>query len=221
MQAVILAAGLGTRLRPITERVPKALVPFRDKPMILYVLEALPQEIDEVIIVIGYLGEQIKNLLGESYAGKKLVYVVQEKQIGTLNALETAKPLLDHRFMVLNTDDIIKKEDLEELLKFSVSVLTTDYELTNPFGVCTVDEEGNIIDVVEKPVYKSLINTGTYVLDKRIFDIHIEPNSKGELVLATAIGELAKQVKIKTVKINVYKTVTTPEDLKTDLHFLQ
>ena len=86
--------------------------------------------------------------------------------------------------------------------------------MTHPFGVCELDDNAHVKKFTEKPIYTSLINTGTYVLDKRIFDIKIDANEKGEVVLATAIGKLASVASIKAVRTKFYKTLTSPDDLK-------
>ena len=112
MQAVILAAGLGTRMRPLTDAVAKPLLKIGDRPLLEYTFDALPDEIDEVIVVIGYLGEQIRTYLGEEFRGRKIKYVVQEKLEGTAKALWEAKSLLRERFLVLMADDIFAKKNI-------------------------------------------------------------------------------------------------------------
>lgn len=113
MQAVILAAGVGIRMRPLTETVPKPLLKVAGKPLIEYTLAALPNEIDEVIIVIGYLGEQIIKHFGESFDGKKIRYVKQKNLEGTARALFEAREFITDRFLVLMSDDIYSKNDIE------------------------------------------------------------------------------------------------------------
>ena len=91
MQAVILAAGQGKRLRPLTENVPKSLGPVGGKPILEYTMGILPPGIDEVIIVIGYRGDTIRSYFGESFGRLKLTYVEQPIPLGTGEALRRAR----------------------------------------------------------------------------------------------------------------------------------
>src|SRR4051812_10320077 len=106
MQCVILAAGEGKRMRPLTETMPKPLVPVLGKPIIEYVLEALPQEVNEVFIITGYKGDMVRAHLGESHDGRPIRYIHQETPSGTAHALALARPHLNGRFLVLVADDI-------------------------------------------------------------------------------------------------------------------
>ena len=79
MQAIILAAGRGTRMGELTKETPKPMLKIKNKPILEYKLNALPEEITEVIFVIGYLGDAIKNYFGDFYNGRKIRYVIQKK----------------------------------------------------------------------------------------------------------------------------------------------
>src|SRR3989338_3796895 len=139
MQAVILAAGKGTRLRPLTFKTPKPMVLLNGKPILERTLHQLPKEIDEVIMVIGYLGNKIKKYFGSNFAGKRIKYVVQKEQLGTFHALKQAKKFLKNEFLILMADDIYSKKDLINLAKNEQAVLAR--EVSGPsekFGVCLV-----------------------------------------------------------------------------------
>ena len=109
MQAVILAAGKGLRLRPFTEHHPKPLIPVAGKALIEYTLESLPDSISEIIIVVGYLANQIKDHLGDEWHGKPIKYVVQETLQGTGDALLQAKPLVEQNFLVVKVMICMRK----------------------------------------------------------------------------------------------------------------
>jgi len=81
MQAIILAAGKGTRLRPLTHKIPKTLVSVAGKPILEHTLQALPPQIKEVVLVVGYKGDHIKRHLGDTHAGRKIIYVQQTKRV--------------------------------------------------------------------------------------------------------------------------------------------
>src|SRR3989344_511325 len=126
MQAVILAAGKGTRMGDLTKNTPKPLLKIGNKTILEQTLESLPEEIEEVILVIGYLGEQIKNLIGGSFAGKKVTYVEQKELKGTADAIFECKDLLRGRFLVLMGDDLYNKRDLENLIKSPLAILVSE-----------------------------------------------------------------------------------------------
>ena len=91
MQAVILAAGRGTRMKELTENSPKALLEVAGRPLLQYALDTLPNDVDEVVIIVGYLGGMIHDRFGPEYYGKRLLYVEQEELNGTAGALSLAK----------------------------------------------------------------------------------------------------------------------------------
>jgi len=111
-QAVILAAGKGTRMLPLTETRPKPMQEVSGKNLIEWKLAALPEAIRDVVIVVGYQGEQIREFFGDMWHGRSIRYVVQEKLNGTAGALWSARNLLHGRFLVLMGDDLYAKEDI-------------------------------------------------------------------------------------------------------------
>ena len=113
MQAVLLAAGQGEKLRPITYDVPKPMIRIAGKNLIEHNIDQLPNEIDELIIVVGHLAPQIINHFGNEYKGKKITYVKQKKLLGTGHALSICKQHLKDRFLVMMSDDIYDRKDIE------------------------------------------------------------------------------------------------------------
>lgn len=107
MQAVILAGGLGTRLRPLTEQIPKVMAPVNDKPFLLHLLELLKsQGVNDIVLCIGYLGEQVRDFFGNGKSfGIRIKYSEEKKELlGTGGALKQAQNLLDEYFFVINGD---------------------------------------------------------------------------------------------------------------------
>lgn len=216
MKAVILAAGEGKRLRPLTLATPKPLLKVRGKPILEYTFNNLPDEVREIILVIGYRGEQIKNYFGEEFGGRKIYYVEQPEPRGTFHALSLAKDFLsDKPFLVLMADDFYKKEDLEKLLDFPNAILT--WETLNPerFGISRVSPEGFLEALIEKPSQPcgNLAYTGACVLDKKIFFESIIYGSNSEELLAPMIGTLAEKLPVRVVRASFWLPIGYLEDL--------
>ena len=100
MQAVILAAGKGTRLKPLTDSIPKSLIEVNGSPIIEQTLKALPSSVHEIFIVVGHLKEKIKEHLGNEWDGKKIYYIEQDELDGTGSALHLVTSRLHEKFIV-------------------------------------------------------------------------------------------------------------------------
>lgn len=172
MQAVILAAGRGTRLRPLTHHVPKPIIRVGSKALMEHSLSRLPDEIDELVIVVGYLAEQIMNYFGEEYAGRPIKYVKQKDLKGTASALWSCRQEINGRFLVMMGDDVYGREDLKRCLEHEQCILTREINGVFAGGRIILNSEGYLEDIREgKHRQKtSLVNTGAYVLNERIFD---------------------------------------------------
>lgn len=193
-QAVILAAGEGQRLRPLTASRPKVMLFIGGKPILQYAVEALVQSgIRRLIIVIGYRREQVQDYFsaGQDF-GAEINYVTQEHQLGTAHALKQAMDMTDDRFIVLPGDNIIEADTLTPLLdaqNHTVLVRKTEDEDTPGRGIVIVDK-GMVRDIVEKPLGGTggLLNTGIYTLGKDIF-----PFAERELDLPDALRMMIVQ----------------------------
>jgi NDP-sugar pyrophosphorylase family protein len=216
MQAVILAAGKGTRMRPLTHDIPKAMLPLKERPILHYTLSFLPDSVDEVIIVVNYLGEHIRKYFGENYLGKKIKYVVQKKLNGTGGAIHSCKNFLNGRFMVLMGDDLYYKKDLEKLLKYDLAALGCKVPDPRRFGVFKIDENGNLISIIEKPetLENKLANIGAYMLNKKFFVYDLVPVNEKEFGLPQTLVRVAKDYPVKILRAKHWHPVGYPEDLK-------
>ena len=214
MKAVILAAGKGERLLPLTEAIPKVMLPVANKPILQHNLEQLAGIAEEVILVVGYREEAIRQHFGSSFNGMRVKYVTQKEQLGTGHALQQAEPLLDGRFVLLMGDNLYSRADIERCMRHELSILVKEVENPGIFGVCTV-RNGLLIDMVEKPRRppSNLINTGLYVLDRRIFDHRHRKTGRGEYEAVDAVRELCKRDKIHAVEAKDYEYITYPWDL--------
>ena len=218
MQAVILAAGEGIRLRPLTLDKPKPLVKIDGKTLLEHNLDQLIGLIDEVILIIGYKGDMIKEYIGSEYQSMKIKYIEQKEQLGTGHALMQAKKLIKGKFLVLMSDDLYGKDDIDNCLKHELCVLAKKVNNPERFGVFVL--EGNKVkDIIEKPdsFIGNLINTGCYVFDERIFEEldKIEKSERDEYELTDALKNLAGKTNIICEEVkHFYVPIGYPEDLE-------
>ncbi len=218
MQAIILAAGRGSRLGTLTEDRPKTLVHLNGRPMLSYVLDSLPDEITEIIMIVGYKGELIKEYLGDSFNGRKIQYVVQNELNGTAHALWQARPLIKGRFLVSQGDDIHTKESRLECLRYPLSYAICRRALPyNKQQTAIVSSEGYITGLkqaTESECAQGInITAGMYVLDERIFDEQPVAWSNAEFGLPQTIMQMAQKIPVQAVYIHDWISVNTPEDL--------
>ncbi|MDO8495479.1 MAG: nucleotidyltransferase family protein, partial [bacterium] len=215
--AIILAAGEGRRMRPLTETTPKPLLRIQGKPLIEHIVERLPKEVDELIIVVGYLGHMIQKHCGNNFLGRRVTYVEQSAPLGTFHATSLAKDLIKdgERFFVLNGEDIIDKESFEECLNYPRAIIVSETADPRPFGVVELDENGYLFSIIEKPEFPktNLVNTGAALLDSNIFKYPGEQHPNGEFYLPTVIGKMVKDHAVKAVHAESWLVVTTPQDL--------
>lgn len=216
MQAVILTAGRGKRMKHLTEKNNKNMLKVNGKPILKYKLDSLPKEIDEVIFVIGYQGDQIKKQFGDKYKGRKIDYVEQKKLNGTGGAIHKAKKLLKDKFLVIYGDDLYHKKDIEEIIKYDLAVLAKEIDDVTKFGILKTDKDGNLIDIIEKPKHSKskLAAIGLFVLNKNFFKYKLVPVGGGEFGLPQTLATMSKDHKIKILKADHWHPIGHPEDIK-------
>lgn len=188
MQALILSGGEGTRLRPLTDKLPKPAVPLVNRPMMSYMLDWLAAfGIEESIISCGFLAGALRDALGgDSYSGMSLRYVEEKTPLGTAGAIKLAEPYIEGRFLVLN-GDVLTDLDLASLVVFHEAhgrpgtIALTPVEDPSAYGLVRTASDGRILEFVEKPtpdlIDTDLINAGAYVLEPEVLD-WIEPGRK-------------------------------------------
>jgi len=223
MQAVILAAGLGTRMGELTKNTPKPLLKIADKTLLEHNLTAMPDEIDEVILVVGYLKEQIKSFIGPQFLGKKITYIEQKELRGTAHALSMCKGLLRDRFLVIMGDDVYYGKDLAELIRSSLSILV--WEIKNNdlkdgrHAIVKMNGDGELLDIIERqPASKgTMVNAAAYVLNTDFFKYPMLPagNRTMEFGLPQTFLQMIRNgAKMNVVKATFWHKVASPEDLK-------
>lgn len=203
MQVVILAAGRGTRLRPLTYHVPKPMLRLAGKNLIEHNLEKLPSEIDEVILVVNYLKEQIINHFGKEFSGRKISYVEQSKPLGTGHALHACKNHLADRFIVMMGDDLYSADDIEKCLQHENCMLVKEISGTFSGGRIQLTPEGKLKDIKEGKHRrdKSLVNTGLYVMTKPFFEYELfKAPDKKEYYLPQTLVKMAQDYPVEIEK---------------------
>ncbi len=196
MKALILAAGEGMRMRPLTLTRPKVMLPVTGKPILEQILMSTKKAgISEFVIVVGYRAETIKQYFrGGKKWGIKIEYVKQPKQLGTANAISVAEKNLskERRFLVLNGDGILSGEDIKKLIENKREVALLAREVDNPakFGVIEVSK-GKVKRIVEKSSNppSNLANAGVYIFTPKIFEAIDKTtlSSRGEYEITDSI----------------------------------
>lgn len=215
MQAIILAGGEGIRLGQ-AEAIPKCLLKVGKRTILEHNLSQLPQEIKEVIIVVGPLKEQIRQNIGNNFNGRQVTYVEQKESLGTGHALFVCKDLVnDGKFMVMMGDNIYIKKDMENCLRHSLCILAQKVEVPDRFGVIEL-KSGALNDIIESPRLSAgtLVNCGLYVLDRRIFDYRLVLIGKEEYGLPQTIAKMSVKYPVDIEKASFWLPVNTIQDLK-------
>lgn len=204
--AIILAAGKSTRTYPITLDIPKALLKVLNVPIIQRTLDEIDGLVEEVILVVGNKKEMIREFVGNQYKSMKIEYVEQKELSGTGSALIQVQDRLKGRFLVINGDDLYKRNDIEKLLENDYGVLAQTVAEPSRFGVFVVDAENNLVDLIEKPKEKvgNLANTGCYLFHEKIFEHELTPSPRGEYEITDYLLYFAKQEKVKVVPVSEY-----------------
>lgn len=215
MQCVILAAGLGKRMLPLTETRPKPLVPVCGKPLLQHIIEALPSSVDELIVVVGYKGDMIKEFLGTEYQGRSVKFVEQKEPTGTAHALWLAKDLIKGRFLFLFADDIHGKADFARATSYTRALLVASVDTPEKFGIVVRNPDGTLGLMIEKPEHapSNCASTGAMVLDEHVFEFEPQNPVKGEFYLTEVIERYARAYPIAVVEQSLWIPVATPEDV--------
>lgn len=220
MQAVILAAGRGTRMGKLTETLPKPMLMVGGKNLLQHKIDILPPEVDEVIVVTGYLEQVIRDFFGSAYEGRKMTYVTQTNIVGgTADALWHAREFLHGKFLVLMGDDIYAQSDIVSCLEKEWALLVEHVRGTRAAGKVVTDE-GGCIQAIEEGTHEGewLAGTNMFVLDTRVFDQAPVPKAPGsqEMGLPQTVLEATKIHKIDlfAVPATHWIQITDPSDIQ-------
>jgi len=218
MKAVIFAAGLGTRLRPLTETVPKPMLEVGGLPILARTLAALPSTITETIVVVGHLKEKILAAGLERRSARPIRFVTQTELLGTYDALLRARPFLDGPFLALNGDDLYAAPDLERLCAASpFALLAHRVDTPNPYSHLET-EDGTLKRIVLNTDSETLpwrrVYVGACLLDQRFFALAPGETPSGELGLPQTLERHVNTVPVQVLESSFWLPVGTPDELE-------
>lgn len=203
MDAVILAAGLGTRLRPHTLTTPKPLLPVQGRPILDWTFGALPKSVDRVVVVVHYLSEQVEAYLKKQTHFKEWAIVPQGTPQGTGDAFRKCRSqIYSDKVMVLNGDDLFGADDLARLADTPAGVIVQEVQEPKKFGIAFLKPDGRLEKLLEKPDLPApqLANTGAYLFPRSVFDLEIGLSKRGEYEITDYVSQLAARQPFHVVR---------------------
>jgi bifunctional UDP-N-acetylglucosamine pyrophosphorylase/glucosamine-1-phosphate N-acetyltransferase len=206
LKAVLLAAGEGVRLLPVTATRPKHLIRVGGKPILEHCLDALKANgITEAVVVTHYMGEAIRGYFGDgSKFGFKLEYVAQEKVLGTGNAASVAEPFVEGDFLLVYGDLLFSAQAVKAVLdayksgKSAAAMAVVAVDKPESYGIIDLAQDNSVKRIVEKPrrdkAPSNLANAGLYVFPKEVFDVlrRVKRSPRGEWELTDAVTLMVK-----------------------------
>ncbi|OPY51067.1 MAG: Bifunctional protein GlmU [Methanosaeta sp. PtaU1.Bin060] len=219
MQAIVLAAGEGSRMRPLTSRRPKVMLPVAGKPFLEHmILRARHAGIESFVIVVGYCADHVRSYLGDgSRLGVLIDYALQERQLGTGHALMAARDLAEESFLVLNGDVLAETRDLRRIIQARAPAVAA-MSVSDPsrYGVFLMDN-GCMKHVVEKSPNppSDLANAGIYSLNRKIFEVleTVKFSERREIELTDGLNALASKEIIGVVQLESWMEIGRPWDI--------
>ncbi|WP_255197140.1 sugar phosphate nucleotidyltransferase [Halorarius litoreus] len=217
---VVLAAGEGTRLRPLTRNRPKPMLPAGNRPIIEYVLDALLDAgLDEIVLVVGYRSARVQEHFGPTYRDVPLTYVHQDKQLGSGHALLQAREVVDGPFVAVNGDRVVDPEDVASVVEAfdgETAIAVREHPNASKYGAVRVSGD-RLTELVEKPTSDDyrLINAGIYAFSPAIFDVLAGTEREdGTLFLPNAVASQLTDTDVTAVRTSgIWVDATYPWDL--------
>jgi len=219
MECVVLAAGEGKRMRPLTAKRPKVMLPLANRPMMEHlVIAARDAGIQDFVFVVGYGEREIRKHFGNgSRLGIEITYAPQRHQQGTADALNAVRGSFDTKFLLMNGDMILQSPDIRALCNNEAPCMgtsTTDHP--KDYGVVIV-EGGHVAALEEKSAHpkSTTINAGAYILEPDIFERidAVVPSSRGELELTDALGDYIRNKELTAHPLASWMDVGHPWDM--------
>jgi bifunctional UDP-N-acetylglucosamine pyrophosphorylase/glucosamine-1-phosphate N-acetyltransferase len=216
MQAVILAAGEGTRMRPLTVNTPKPMLPVADRPLVAHTADtAIAAGADELVFVVGYEADAVRAYFGDSYRDVPVSFAVQEEQLGTADAVDAASEYLHGPFAVLNGDNLYDEESLTDLFEAAPSIAA--YRVPDPSNYGVLSTEGDrVTAIVEKPddPPTELANAGAYVFPAEASGwLDVPMSDRGEREITDVVARVIEERSVTAVEVDRWLDVGRPWEL--------
>ena len=203
VSVVVMAGGKGTRLKPFTNILPKALLPINDKPVLEHIIKCFTDiGCADFYLTVNYKSKILKAYFEEINADYTIEFVEEDKPYGTIGSLSLIEKVFEKPIFVTNCD-IILDINYASIYKFhmaencDITLVASTKQFVIPYGTCILNEQGHLDEINEKPEYEFLINTGVYVLNPEMLELI--PNKK-----MYHITDLIKKAKKHSKKIGVY-----------------
>jgi bifunctional UDP-N-acetylglucosamine pyrophosphorylase/glucosamine-1-phosphate N-acetyltransferase len=215
-QAVILAAGEGTRIRPLSASLPKPMLPVADRPLAAHAADAAASAgAGELLFVVGYEADAVRDYFGEEHAGVPVSYAVQREQAGTADAVRAAAEYLDGPFAVLNGDNLYDPAGIEALFEAGPAVGAHRVKDPRNYGVLSTEGD-TVTDIVEKPADPptDLANTGAYLFPEAARDwLDVPESERGEREITDVLARVVAEYEVSAVEIDRWLDVGRPWEL--------
>lgn len=204
-------------MQPLTLSTPKPMLKVLGRPILEHITDSLPSEVDQVIIIVGYLGDQIRKHFGDSWRGRKIHYAEQKELNGHVPALNLARPFLDPQgpFLFMFADDIHDAASIRRLSRHPRAILAARSEHPERFGVVVADESNRMVEFEEKPKQpkSNLVWTGACLLDEKFFNYEPEQHENGEYYLAPVVVKMIKDHPVYVEEEDLWLPIGYPEDI--------
>lgn len=212
MQAVILAAGQGTRMGPLTEHRPKPMLPVGDRPLVAHAADtAIAGGASELLVVVGYEAAPIRDYFESTYRGVPVEFVTQHEQRGTADAVRAASDHIDGPFVVLNGDNLYD-DSVSALFDGGPAIASIEVDNPTNYGVLSTTD-GVVTDVVEKPTDppSNLANAGAYQFPAEATAwLDVPESERGEYELTDVLARVVDQFDVRAVKLDRWLDVGRP-----------
>ncbi|MCG6881382.1 MAG: nucleotidyltransferase family protein [Deltaproteobacteria bacterium] len=180
--AVIMAGGHGTRLMPFTKVLPKPLVPVGDKPVIDHIIDRFVKHgVSDFYLTVHHMSKILRAYFEEKSSNYKIRFVEEAKPLGTAGSLKYLEGKLHGDFFVSNCDIIVDANyvdiyDFHQENKNDITLVASAKQFDIPYGVCELNGAGSLKQIIEKPAYNFLVNTGLYLLNSRVLSLIPDDN---------------------------------------------
>ncbi|WP_254529886.1 bifunctional sugar-1-phosphate nucleotidylyltransferase/acetyltransferase [Natrinema gelatinilyticum] len=219
MKAVVLAAGQGTRMRPLSESVPKPMLPVADRPLAAHTVDAaVDAGAEEIVLVIGYEAKAVRGYFGDVYRGTPVSYAVQEEQAGTADAVNAARDFLEGSFAVLNGDNLYDPAAIDRLFDACPAICAIEVDEPSNYGVLSTDmgTDGRVTEIVEKPndPPTNLANAGAYAFPAEAREwLEVPESERGEREITDVVTQVIDEYTVTPVALERWLDVGRPWEL--------